>query len=287
MKNENELKFVDNSNLGTTQNQNYAPIPNYSPNDNSLSSRLIGTKMVRIRIGTKWKDCTVNKPFFKINTISKIDDNNPQNENELPLLEGEMFIPCFCPVPLRFDFIDAQTRQPFSTSRYADFGKTEGCCYSVFPDQIHSKNNNINDISITKCYDSRSFYRTFEYNGVSYYKIGEPYVPVDCCQGCCQDCCKNEKVNLSGCNCCCCTKTLEKRKRIYVDIFNMSGQVVGKYVCFFDNNFCCCSEPITFFEIYFPSDANEMLKLALIGQLLLLLSTEVNIFGFLPGTPEI
>ena len=59
----------------------------------------------------------------------------------------------------------------------------------------------------------------------------------------------------------------------------------GKYVKFFEVTGCtCCQTPTLFFEIYFPSDANEMLKLALIGQLIFLLQVGPDVFGVLPGT---
>ena len=181
-----------------TPNQNYSPDPNYipvqtSPNDGSISSRLASTRMVRIRIQIKWV-CSdlAYKAIFQINTISKIDDLNPNNEGELPLLEAELFIPC-CPEPIKYNYIDAQTRQPFAISRYINLGRQVGCCcghYFVFPDIHHFKISEPNNISVTKCYDSRSFYRTTEYNCASFYKIGKPYVPVDCCEECCKDCCK-------------------------------------------------------------------------------------------------
>ena len=312
MKADNEMHFVDNTNyqsletappqnLTSVQNlppvvvPNYVPVPNFVPSDSPISSRLIGTKMVRIRFETKCADCSCNKPFFKINTIDKIDDLNPASENESPLLEAEMFIPCWCPVPIRFDFIDAQTRQPFSVSQYKEFGRNVvsccGCCgenYFIFPDMLHYKHSNINDISVIQCYDSRSFYRTFSYNGTMLYQIGEPYVPMDdCCKNCCA-CCKNPvKIKDEPCcnDCCSCCKTVQIDKRTYVDIFNMSNQCVGKYVKFFEVTGCtCCQTPTLFFEIYFPSDANEMLKLALIGQLIFLLQVGPDIFGVLPGT---
>ena len=148
MKADNEMHFVDNTNyqsletappqnLTSVQNlppvvlPNYVPVPNFVPSDSPISSRLIGTKIVRIRIETKCvcADLSCNKPFFKINTIDKIDDLNPASENESPLLEGEMHIPCWCPEPITFNFIDAQTRQPFSVSQYKDLGRNVvSCC---------------------------------------------------------------------------------------------------------------------------------------------------------------
>ena len=273
---------------------NYVPVQNFIPSEGTQNSRLMNTKIVRIRVETKCvcEDLACAKPFFKVNTVSKIDDVNPQNENEMPFIEGEIHVPCWCPEPIKFEFIDAQTRQPFSTSYYRDFGKQvgcNGCCcesYFIFPDIIHSKNINPNDAAITQCYDSRSFYRTFHYNGAAFYKIGEPYVPKDeCCKNCCT-CCKNpNSLDKDGKCCDCCNTPVKLQKRTYVDIFNMSDQPVGKYVRYLDTTGCCCSQNTTlFFEIYFPPDANEMLKLALIGQLVFLLQLGMNIFDYLPGS---
>ena len=84
MKADNEMHFVDNTNyqsletappqnLTSVQNlppvvlPNYVPVPNFVPSDSPISSRLIGTKMVRIRIETKCvcADLSGNKPFLK------------------------------------------------------------------------------------------------------------------------------------------------------------------------------------------------------------------------------
>ena len=285
-----ELHSVEGSNYQAFEppaNQNYVPVPNYVPvqtvpNDGSPSSRLINAKMVRIRISERCAYYNYHKPIFHINTISMIDDLNPQNENEASLFDAEMFVPC-CPVPIRYNYIDAQTKQPFGASYYKDLGKQVGCCcgkYFIFPDMIHSKLTEPNNMSTIKCYDSRSFYRTFEYEGRTYYKIGEPYVEPECCQ----NCCKSEPKPKNECDCCSCCKTPQVVKRIYVDIYNTSNQCVGKYVRFFDITGCCCCQTSTlFFEIYFPPDANEMLKLALIGQMLFILEVGPNIFGVLPG----
>lgn len=303
MTNNNELNYNANyQSLQTAPNQNYVAVPNYVPNDGSASSRLINTKMVRIRMEKKFA-CNFNsctKPYFAVNTISRIDDNNHQNENETPLFEAELHIPFCCPEPMKFEFIDAQTKQVFSTSRNNDNGKrVYSCCcfgenYYIFPDIFHSKTSNPNDFSVTKCYDSRSFYRTFEYQGGVFYKLGKPYVPVDkkCCDCdcCCCCCCKKEEeivVKEESCCSCCdeCCKKAQYQKRTYVDIFNMSNQSVGKYVRYYDESGClCCQSTTYFFEIYFPSDANEMLKLSLIGHLIFLLQVGTNIFSTLPGS---
>ena len=117
MRKENEMQFVDTNEqpLKPSDNQNYSPVPNYSPNDGSSSSRLINTRMVRIRYGTKLAigKCSSEKPYYQINTITCIDDNNPQNENEGPLFEAELTIPSCCPQPPQLNINDAQSKQPF------------------------------------------------------------------------------------------------------------------------------------------------------------------------------
>ena len=70
----------------------------------------------------------------------------------------------------------------------------------------------------------------------------------------------------------------------------MSDQCVGKYVHYFDQKGCplcgCCQDTTLFFEVYFPADANELLKLSLIGQLLFILDEGVPFFGALPGNKD-
>ena len=72
MNNENEMKFIDTNEEPNqpSANQNYSPVPNYSPNDGSSSSKFINTRMVRIRYGTKYsvEECTTAKTFYQINT---------------------------------------------------------------------------------------------------------------------------------------------------------------------------------------------------------------------------
>lgn len=293
MRNENEMQFVDTNNqpLQPSDNQNYSPVPNYSPNDGSSSSRLINTRMVRIRYGTKCvvSECNSSKPFYQVNTISAIDDNNPQNENEGPLFEAELTIPFCCPQPPQFNITDAQSKQPYAHCSF-DGPPIEhyACCcfgeyYLELPNMTSYKIGNEIDISVTKCYDTRSFYRTFEYQGRPYYKIGKPYVKDDSCS-----CCKNKVEDrrdgpCCGCNC----AKKEIVKRIYIDIFNMSDQCVGQFVRFFDQTGCCCCvKPTEFFEIYFPSDANELLKISLIGHFLFLNFVLEPLLWTLPGKKE-
>ena len=288
MRKENEMQFVDTNEqpLKPSDNQNYSPVPNYSPNDGSSSSRLINTRMVRIRYETKFVFCNSEKRNYQINTISCIDDNNPQNENEGPLFEAELAIPFCCPQPPQLNINDAQSKQPYAHCRF-DGKPTEqydcNCCgeetYIEHPNMISNKIGNEIDISVTRCYDSRSFYRTFEYKGKPYYKIGKPYTGENSCP-CCE---KKAEDNRPCCNCCCDKNAIEKR--IYVDIFNMSNQCVGQFVRFLDQTGCCCClKTNIFFEVYFPSDANELLKISLIGHFLFL-----NYFSelwTLPGKKE-
>lgn len=294
--NPGELKFVDDSNYQALQNapnqaypllpnQNYSPVPNTIPMDGSISSRLMSTKMVRIRLASK---CACNRscstPYYQINTIARIDDLNPANEGEAPLLEAELADPSCCPEPMRFEFIDAQTKQRYLTSKYADFWqKVTVCCgdnYYRIPDIIHSKMST-NEVCVTKCHDTRSFYRIFNYNQGAFYKIGFPYVESnDCC--CCKP--KTEVVKTGCCDCC---KTVAVEKRMYADLFNMSNQSVGKYVKYFNEVGCCCCQTATlFFEIYFPQDANEMLRLGLIGQMIFMIEEKLNVWAVLPGSKD-
>ena len=151
MRNDNEMHFIDESNEQTIQtSNNYSPVPSDVPNDGSTASKLANAKMVRIRMSTKCSvpDVTWKKPYYQINAISTIDDNNPKNENEVPILEAEKTSRRFCSGPTEFTFYDANSKQPYSTSRYnGDIIKAKfNCCekfgvvYS-FAKKM-SKNNN-------------------------------------------------------------------------------------------------------------------------------------------------
>ena len=115
MNKENEMRFVDSSN----EDQNYSPVPSSSPSDGKLG----GVRMVRIRLDRKCapSECRTDKPYFQINSISAIDDNNPQNENEVRLFDAELAIPRCCPQPPQFNFFDTQSRQPYSLCRFDGF----------------------------------------------------------------------------------------------------------------------------------------------------------------------
>ena len=293
MRKENEMQFVHTNEqlLKPSDNQNYSPVPNYSPNDGSSSSRLINTRMVRIRYETKFVfgECNSEKRNYQINTISCIDDNNPQNENEGPLFEAELTIPSCCPQPPQLNINDAQSKQPYALCRFDgkaieqyDFNLCEEESYMELPNMISNKIGNEIDISVTRCYDSRSLYRTFEYKGKPFYKIGKPYAGEKSCPCCCK---KKPEDNRPCCNCCCSCAKNSIEKRIYIDIFNMSDQCVGQFVRFLDQTGCCCClKTNIFFEVYFPSDANELLKISLIGHFLFL-NFDFE-FWALPGKKE-
>lgn len=326
--NENKKVYVEMNQptVSVEQRQNFLSIPN----DGSITSRLMNTKIVRIHIGTKCA-CVqgYKKLFFKINTISRRDDLQPQNENELPLFYAEEKLDCcscFSCVPfnITIELFDANTMQLFSVSQIRENAtKIDECCgdnYLILPNIYNYKVNNINDQSIIRRYDTRSFYRTYDHLGQSHYKIGEPYVEketscsdcfckcilslpcccccdcscdekkqkdskcCDCCCCCCC-CCSDDK---GGCCCCNCSDSKEVKeiddKRIYIDIFNMSDQNVGKFAKYFNKTGVCCPEIEMFYEVYFPPDSNEMVRLALIAQILFFIKLNKNYFGILPGS---
>ena len=281
----------------------FVPVPVAVPAAD-LSSRIMGTRIVRIHINEKCgcnKSCS--KPFYQVNTVARIDDVNPQNENELPLFEVEEIPQCnfctsCCPPLIKFTFVDATTKELYSVSETrAQNERIKVCCgesYYVFPPVYNFKPNNENDVTVIERYDTRSFYRTFGYPERPLYKLGEPYVPVEVscsCRGCCaaipgcEDCCDETPIKAvpPSAGCCCVDEPVQKRK--YIDIFNMANQAVGKYAEFYDNSGCCCCITIThFYEVYFPADANEMLRLALISQMIFFLHFHQYLFGTLSGS---
>ena len=299
----NALTLGQNPNTPTTEARtNLVNSPVAIPGGDP-SSRLMGTRIVRIRFATKCaciKGC--KKYYYQINTISRIDDLNPQNENELPLFDAEQipqcdFCPMCCPPMIKYEFTDSTTKELFCVSETrAQPERVRVCCgesYYVFPPVYNFKASNVNDVTVVERYDSRSFYRTFGYPEQPLYKIGEPYIPVEvscscrkCCAAlpCCADCCDERPVKDEPC-CSCCCEEAPNIKRKYIDIFNMANQVVGKYAEFYDVSGClCCTTKTLFYEVYFPADANDMLRLALISQMILFLHFRQNLFGTLPGT---
>ena len=265
----------------------------------------MGTKIVRIRFATKCacvKGC--KKLFYQVNTVSKIDDIHPEAENEIPLFDVEEAPQCnlceiCCPPVVKFELIDAASKQHFSVfETRAQPDRVRVCCgesYYVFPPVYNFKSANPNEVAIVERYDSRSFYRTFGFPEQPLYKIGEPYIPVEvtctcrrCCAAlpCCAGCCDETPVKDEPCcEGCCPSAPVDKRR--YIDIFNMAGQSVGKYAEFFDVQGCCCCVTKTlFYEVYFPADANDMLRLALLSQMILFLHFQQNLFGTLPGSKD-
>ena len=185
---------------------------------------------------------------------------------------------------------------------------------------MNSKASNMDDISTVSRYDSRSYYRTYDHLGQSHYKIGEPYVKKEtpCCDECslccvcsylpfigfcirCFNCDNKNSINSDyKCNCkdfcyCCCCCCQEKKeideivdKRVYVDIFKMMDQSVGKFAYLFEKGACCQNDK-NFYEIYFPPDATEMVRLALIAQIIFFFkfrATGNKAFISLPGSRD-
>lgn len=293
-KDESEMHLMENTNYtqapATPQNVVYptAPMPVYAqiPNDGSPDARIMNTKIVRFRLGQR-SECNCNgcKAFFLIiNTVSRIDDANPQNENEMPLFETEYVPPGCCDNSITYNLMIPQSKTVYGTSKTVGLPiKVNNCCgesYYQLPPVHNFRASNPADSSIINRHDTRSFYRTFEYMMNSYYKIGKPYVEPPCCDSCC----KCQPTQSTKCVCC---PKVEIVKRIYMDIFNMFDQRVGKFVSFHDVNGCCCCETHNeFYEIYFPADANLMLRLALIGQMIFFFHFGTNLFGSLPGSSD-
>ncbi len=282
------------------------------PIGGDITSRLMNTKIVRIHPGTA---CACVKSFskliFSINTISRRDDTNPNNENEIPLFYVEENIHCdFCcsschPYEITFQLFDSNTRQLFSVSDVRNPpSKSDECCeetYYILPNIHNYKPNNIKDEAVINTHDSRSVYRTYEYMEQIYYKIGKPYVKEkdpNCCEACLfclAACCpcfgvcicdKSDKpINLNE-GCCCCNKGIGEidDNRQYIDIFNMNDEAVGKFALYFNKGILCQKDEL-FYEIYFPPDANEMVRLALIGQILCFHKIG-SYFGVLPGSRD-
>ena len=301
------------------RNQTIEP---YSDN-NSLSTRLMNTKIVRIHPGSICACVKGNQKLcFNINTISKIDNDLPENENETPLFYVEEKLDCsFCcfgsckPFEITFEIFDANTKELFSVSKINSLDRViDECCgdnYIIYAPILNSKASNMGDISTVSRHDSRSFYRTYDHLGQSHYKIGEPYVKKEtpCCDECsllcvcqyipiigciikCVRCDKSDPGCSLGCCCCCCCQQYKGEvmddKRIYIDIFNMMDQSVGKFAYLFEKGACCQNDK-NFYEIYFPPDATEMVRLALIAQIIFFFkfrATGNKAFISLPGSRD-
>lgn len=306
-----------------TQRQNFVTYPN----DGSITSRLMNTKIVRIRLGKRCacvKGC--RKMYFEVNTITRRDDNDRRNENETPLFYAEENTDCsFCssckPFEITIELFDANTRELVCKSQIRELSqKVDECCgdkYLILSNIYNYKVNNITDSSTIHRYDTRSFYRTYSHSGQNLYKIGQPYIKKettcgeDCCaciSSCCCCCCccdckggegkKAECCECCECCCCCCGSKKSKccccgdkveveainDKRTYIDIFTMTDQNVGKFAEYINKLGLCCSEADMFYEVYFPHESNEQIRLALIGQILFFIQFSTNYFGILPGS---
>ena len=274
------------------------PIQTTSGEISDISSRLMTSKIIRIHPLSS--DCCkgCNQISLAINVISRIDDENPTNENETPLFRVEENTSCCCSCTNFFKFHfyahDSNNESVLYVSEIKDKAKIiYSCCccisYIELPDILNYKANDSKTQSIINRHDSRAIYITYEYLGQAYFKIGKPY---------------EEKEN----NCCCCSKvdytqanlkdndTQEKKgfcesyiERSYIDIFNMSDQLEGKFAFCNEKNKCCSK---TFFEIYFPPEANELIRISLISQCIFLFKfpsfQRERFFAYLPGTkPEL
>ena len=275
------------------------PIQTTSGEISDISSRLMTSKIIRIHPLSS--DCCkgCKKIKIDINAINRIDDENTTNENETPLFRVEENTSCCrsCTNCFKFHFYahDSNNESVLYVSEIKDKIKIiNSCCccdsYIELPDILNYKANDSNTQSIINRHDSRTIYRTYEYLGQAYFKIGKPY---------------EEKEN--NC-CCCCSKvddtqanlkdndTQEKKgccesyiERSYIDIFNMSDQLEGKFAFCNEKNKCCSK---TFFEIYFPPEANELIRISLISQCIFLFKIQSfqreMFFAYLPGTkPEL
>ena len=302
--NVNQIDFAGNT---VTQRQNLE-IFQY---DGDLTSRLMNTKIVRIRIGTRCafvKGCKKN--YFEINTITRRDDKDRRNENEIPLFYAEentdcKICGCCMPFQITIELFDAKTKELVCKSQVRELDKyIDDCCgdkYYILSNIYNYKINNRMDESIIYRYDTRSIYRTYSHLGQNLYKIGKPYIKKEttcgedccnciksCCCCCCCDCSTREEKKgcCLGCCCCCCNcsdKVENFDKRTYIDIFTMDDQNVGKFAEYINNMGLCAQEEM-FYEVYFPNDSNEQIRLALIGQILFFIRFNINLFGILPGS---
>ena len=285
------------------------PIQTTSGEISDISSRLMTSKIIRILPLSS--DCCkgCNQISLAINVISRIDDENPTNENETPLFRVEENTSgcCSCTNFFKFHFYahDSNNESVLYVSEIKDKAKIiNSCCccisYIELPDIFNYKANDSKTQSIINRYDSRTIYRTYEYLGQAYFKIGKPYEEKEnncCCYYCCW-CCFSKDDDTQA-NLCCFSKdddTQEKKgccesyiERSYIDIFNMSDQLEGKFAFCNEKNKCCSK---TFFEIYFPPEANELIRISLISQCIFLFKfpsfQREGFFAYLPGTkPEL
>ena len=272
------------------------PIQTTSGEINDISSRLMTSKI--IRINPLSSDCCkgCNQISLAINVISRIDDENPTNENETPLFRVEENTSCCCSCNFfKFHFYahDSNNESVLYVSEIKDKAKIiNSCCccisYIELPDIFNYKANDSKTQSIINRYDSRTIYRTYEYLGQAYFKIGKPYEEKK--NNCSCSKVDDTQANLKD------NDTQEKKgfcesyiERSYIDIFNMSDQLEGKFAFCNETNKCSSK---TFFEIYFPPEANELIRISLISQCIFLFKfpsfQRERFFAYLPGTkPEL
>ena len=246
---------------------------------NDLSNRLMTSKIIRIHLLVS--ECCIGcqKNNLTINTISRIDDKNPTNENETPLFRVEEICSCssICIGFFKFHFYaqNSNNENLLYVSEIKDKIIFEACKCKL-PDILNYKVNDSNSQSIIKRYDNRTIYRTYEYLGQAHYKIGKPYEEQNCC--CC--CSKNDDNPEKKLGCC---KSFIERS--YIDIFNMNDQLAGKFAYCNERNKLCSKN---FFEIYFPPEANEMIRISLISQCIFLFrfpgTRREEFFESLPGS---
>ena len=246
---------------------------------NDLSNRLMTSKIIRIHLLVS--ECCIGcqKNNLTINTISRIDDKNPTNENETPLFRVEEICSCssICIGFFKFHFYaqNSNNENLLYVSEIKDKIIFEECKCKL-PDILNYKVNDSNSQSIIKRYDNRTIYRTYEYLGQAHYKIGKPYEEQNCC--CC--CSKNDDNPEKKLGCC--ESFIE---RSYIDIFNMNDQLAGKFAYCNERNKLCSKN---FFEIYFPPEANEMIRISLISQCIFLFrfpgTRREEFFESLPGS---
>lgn len=251
-RNQGKMNIIQNP-----SSQNQMVISNYSMGNNQIS-RLMNTKYVRIYINKAFACVTgCNKLVFNINSVIGRDDKERKNETEEQLFFAEerthcdiLCFGCCAPYEITFEFYDItnNNKELFSISQITQLAtKISECCedtYYTLPPIYNYKANDTNNRSNISRYDTRSIYRTYDYMGQSYYKIGKPYIPIEtnCC--CCCSCKKKEKDKCCDCNCCCCCCSCEEitDKRIYIDIFNMQDQKVGKFAIYYESGCCCCTK---------------------------------------------
>ena len=250
-----------------------------------LSIRLMASKIVRIF--PLISDCCMGckQCNFTIDTIIMQEIAEQLIDYDLPLFRVEQIITCpyrCTGFPIKFHFYSHKSNnekvlymtevkdRPIFHLHMCDLD------YFELPDILIYKANESNAQSIIKRYDNRTIYRTYEYLGQIHYKIGKPHAHKEptCTEG------MNHFFSHFPCFLCSylCSKICymprnEQRRweprifkeKIYIDIFNMENQIVGKFA-YYRGRDCCC--PTNFFEVYFPPEANEMIRISLISQCL-------------------